>query len=88
MDRAELLPVEIVDALERGAVIVTGNQRAARTLRRGFDQRNRQLGLKSWTPAAVLAWDAWTAALVVKGEPKWLRHFFLCEISAKGFGAP
>ena len=63
MDRAELLPVEIVDALERGAVIVTGNQRAARTLRREFDQRNRQLGLKSWTPAAVLAWDAWTAAL-------------------------
>ena len=46
-----------------GAVIVTGNQRAARTLRREFDQRNRQLGLKSWTPAAVLAWDAWTAAL-------------------------
>ncbi len=63
MDRAELVPVEIVDALERGAIIVTGNRRAARTLRRGFDQRNRQLGLKSWTPAAVLAWDAWTAAL-------------------------
>jgi ATP-dependent helicase/nuclease subunit B len=63
MDRAELVPGEIVNALERGAIVVTGNQRAARTLRRGFDQRNRQLGLKSWTPAAVLSWDAWIAAL-------------------------
>ena len=63
MDGAELVPVEIVDALERGAIVVTGNQRAARTLRRGFDQRNRQLGLNSWTPAAVLAWDAWTTTL-------------------------
>jgi ATP-dependent helicase/nuclease subunit B len=63
MDRAELVPVEIVDALERGAIVVTGNQRTARTLGRGFDQRNRQLGLKNWAPAAVLAWDAWTAAL-------------------------
>ncbi len=64
MDGAELVPVEIVDALERGAIVVTGNQRAARTLRRGFDQRNRQLGLKSWTPASVLAWDAWTRRVV------------------------
>ncbi len=31
--------------------------------------------------------DAWTAALVLKGEPKWLRHFFLCEINRKGIKA-
>jgi three-Cys-motif partner protein len=31
--------------------------------------------------------DAWTAALVLKGEPKWLRHFFLCEITRKGVKA-
>lgn len=24
--------------------------------------------------------DAWAAALVLQSEPKWLRHFFLCEI--------
>ena len=63
MDGVELLPVEIAEALERGAIVVTGNQRAARTLRRGFDQRNRELGLASWAPAAVMAWDAWMAAL-------------------------
>jgi probable DNA repair protein len=64
MDGVELLlPLEIADALERGATVVTGNQRAARALRRGFDQRNRQRGLVSWAPPTVLAWDAWTATL-------------------------
>ncbi len=42
--------MEIVEALERGAVVVTGNQRAARALRRGFDRRNRELGRTSWQP--------------------------------------
>ena len=59
----ELLPVEIVEALERGATVVTGNQRAARTLRKAFDRRNRDLGLESWRPAAVMAWEVWTAGL-------------------------
>jgi three-Cys-motif partner protein len=27
--------------------------------------------------------DAWSAELVLKSEPKWLRHFFLCEKSRK-----
>jgi probable DNA repair protein len=63
MDGVELLPVEIAEALERGAVVVTGNQRAARTLRRGFDQRNRDRGLASWAPPSVMAWDALVAAL-------------------------
>ncbi len=31
--------------------------------------------------------DAWTAALVVASEPKWLRHFFLCELRKKGIKA-
>jgi ATP-dependent helicase/nuclease subunit B len=63
MDGVELLPVEIAEALERGAIVVTGNQRAARALRRGWDQRNRERGLASWTPAAMMAWDAWMATL-------------------------
>lgn len=29
--------------------------------------------------------DAWTAALVVRGEPKWLRQFFLCELQRRGY---
>jgi ATP-dependent helicase/nuclease subunit B len=68
----ELLPVEIAEALGRGATIVTGNQRAARTLRRAFDRRNRELGLESWQPAAVMAWETWTTGLwrdlLVRGE--------------------
>jgi len=28
--------------------------------------------------------DAWCAALVLASEPKWLRHFFLCEIKKRG----
>lgn len=31
--------------------------------------------------------DAWCAALVLASEPKWLRHFFLCEITTKGVRA-
>jgi probable DNA repair protein len=72
MDGVELLPVEIADALERGAVIVTGNQRAARVLRREFDRRKRDAGCTSWSPATVIAWDAWLAALwrglVIRGH--------------------
>ncbi|HEY6412750.1 MAG TPA: PD-(D/E)XK nuclease family protein [Edaphobacter sp.] len=68
----ELLPVEIVEALKRGATVVTGNQRAARTVRRAFDRRNRDLRLESWRPAAVMAWETWTTGLwrelLVRGE--------------------
>lgn len=31
--------------------------------------------------------DAWAASLVLRSEPKWLRHFFLCEISPKSLRA-
>ena len=63
MDGVELLPREIAAALERGALVVTGNQRAARTLRRELDHRNRELGLGSWEPAAVMTWDTWMISL-------------------------
>lgn len=58
-----MLPIEITKALERGATIVTGNQRAARTLRVAFDRYQRALGLDSWQPPVVVAWDAWAADL-------------------------
>jgi len=63
MDGEDLLPLKIAQALGRGATVVTGNQRAARTLRVVFDRRNRMLGLKSWQPPAVMAWDTWMAQL-------------------------
>jgi ATP-dependent helicase/nuclease subunit B len=63
MDGKDLLPIEIAAALERGATVVTGNQRTARTLRRDFDRVKRAQGLESWQPPAVLAWNTWTAGL-------------------------
>jgi ATP-dependent helicase/nuclease subunit B len=67
-----LLPAEIVAALERGATVVTGNQRAARTIRQGVDRRNKARGLRSWQPARALAWEAWLGGwwsrLVMEGR--------------------
>ncbi|WP_348268949.1 PD-(D/E)XK nuclease family protein [Edaphobacter paludis] len=63
MDGEDLLPLKIAQALDRGATVVTGNQRAARTLRIAFDRRNRALGLNSWQPPAVMAWDTWITRL-------------------------
>ncbi|SFS15629.1 probable DNA repair protein [Granulicella pectinivorans] len=54
---------EIAAALERGTTVLTGNQRAARELRRAWDTRNRDAGLTQWSPAHVLAWTSWTAGL-------------------------
>ena len=63
MDAVGLLPGAVVEALERGSVVVTANQRAARSLRGAFDRRCREMGLESWRPPAIVAWDAWTAGL-------------------------
>lgn len=57
------LPRPIADALDRGATVITANQRAARTLRSSFDWGQRQHGAHRWQPAAALAWDEWTASL-------------------------
>jgi probable DNA repair protein len=63
MPPASLLPPDIADLLGRGGTIVTGNQRAARTLRLAFDRQCRANGLLSWQPPAIFAWDTWTASL-------------------------
>lgn len=62
-DLREELPEIVTDALERGLTVVTANQRAARTLRRAFDKRNRDAGLQSWSSAAILPWEGWVADL-------------------------
>jgi probable DNA repair protein len=53
----------MADLLARGGAILTGNQRAARTLRLAFDRGARADGLTTWQPPAIFAWDTWTAAL-------------------------
>lgn len=50
---------EVVEALARGWVVVTANQRPARELRRAFEVQQRAYGLQSWAPPQVLAWDSW-----------------------------
>ena len=59
MDPLAALPQPVVDALARGQTILTGNQRAVRTLRRLFDLRQHALGLTFWQPPNILAWDSW-----------------------------
>ncbi len=63
MDGGARLPQEIVAALARGGTVLTGNQRAARSIQHAFDLHQRAAGLQSWSPPAVSAWDAWTAHL-------------------------
>ncbi len=63
MNLPSQLPPEIHEALLRGACVVTANQRAARTLRRLYDQHQHARGRRIWAPAAILAWDTWTRSL-------------------------
>ncbi len=63
MDSFHRLPAEIARALERGSTVVTGNQRAARTLRLHFDRQSRANGLTRWRPPEIYAWDTWTLSL-------------------------
>ena len=57
------LPGMVAEALRRGAMVVTANQRAARTLKLEFERGNRAEGLRSWRPPLIAAWDVWTAGL-------------------------
>lgn len=65
MDRSASveLPLVIAQAIGRGATIVTGNQRAARSLRQIYDNVQRTAGLLAWEPPCILAWDSWTAEI-------------------------
>jgi ATP-dependent helicase/nuclease subunit B len=63
MDDLHPLPQQVTEALERGLVVLTANQRAARTLRHAFDLRQRALGLAIWEPPPILAWETWLTSL-------------------------
>ncbi|HEY4380415.1 MAG TPA: PD-(D/E)XK nuclease family protein [Acidobacteriaceae bacterium] len=63
MDSTSALSEQVIDALEHDSIVLTANQRAARTLRRAFDLRQRALGKTDWNPPAILAWDAWLGSL-------------------------
>ena len=63
MESVRRLPYEIDEVLRRGGIILTGNQRAARTLRLEFDRQRRSEGLTSWQPPAIFAWESWLSSL-------------------------
>ncbi len=56
-------PHSLLSALQEGASVVTGNERAARLLQQAFDQSQHAAGRASWQPAQVLSWNAWTGSL-------------------------
>ncbi len=59
----EAMGEEIWAGLRRGAVVVTANERAARTLRRGYDELLRSEGDGRWESAPVMSWSAWTVSM-------------------------
>jgi ATP-dependent helicase/nuclease subunit B len=59
MEVSHALPPQVAESLARGGIVLTANQRAARTLHRAFDLRQRSLGIACWEPPAILAWDSW-----------------------------
>jgi ATP-dependent helicase/nuclease subunit B len=59
MDSISGLPQHIIEALESEWIVLTANQRAARSLRHAFDLSQRTRGIVFWQPPSILAWDAW-----------------------------
>ncbi|WP_187290177.1 PD-(D/E)XK nuclease family protein [Terriglobus saanensis] len=57
------LPIveQVMDALSRGALVLTSNQRAARTLRLHFEGTMREEGRSGWQAPQILTWDGWVA---------------------------
>lgn len=63
MELSSTLPAEVAHVLARSGTVLTGNQRAARTLNLAFARDRRAAGHTSWQPPAIFAWDTWTANL-------------------------
>ncbi len=53
----------LLDALARGAVVVLPNRRAARSLRRAFEKRERDAGRLAWQSPSALTWTDWARSL-------------------------
>jgi len=59
----EYLRKDVGEAVGRGAVVVTVNERSARTFRNDWDELQRASGRDRWEPAKVLSWRSWLASL-------------------------
>ncbi len=63
MDDSHAPPPQVIEALARGGLVLTANQRAARTLRHAYDRLQHARNFANWHPPAILAWDTWLASL-------------------------
>ena len=57
------LPTQIAEALQRGDLILTPSQRAARTIRRAYDHLQQSRGETLWHPPTVLPLTTWLTTL-------------------------
>src|SRR5271165_4487520 len=57
------LPIEIQNAFENGATVLTANLRAARWLRHEYALRQRDAGRRVWTTPPIEDWESWVLRL-------------------------
>ena len=57
------MPAAVADALRRGALVLTANQRAARTLRFAFDGAQQKAGQTRSSTASILPLQTWLESL-------------------------
>lgn len=60
---ADPLSDELVQVLDRGMLVLTGNDRAARSMTFAWDRLQVERGRTSWQPCQVLSWRTWTQLL-------------------------
>ncbi len=60
-DRTGRLPVLLEDALDRGAVLLTANLRAARALEAAYAEDQRSRSRLAWPQPRILDWNSWVA---------------------------
>src|SRR5215469_544824 len=57
------LPIEIEQAFESGATVLTANVRAARWLRREYALHQREAGRRVWATPPIEDWDSWVVRM-------------------------
>ncbi len=58
-----MISTEVLAALDRGTLLLTPNERAARTLQRAWDRIQHSRQLTTWEPAKILSWRSWLQLL-------------------------
>jgi probable DNA repair protein len=57
------LHTAVFAAIDRGALVLTANQRAARTLHAAYARRMRSEGQTLWQPPRISTWESWAGTL-------------------------